>query len=337
MGEEYKVSRARTTKELRTTAERYFAGVEAKYDTYRDSIDVPSIGFSINKKEDRVYDDAMQAAVHIMLCSFNEKSINSNNPMRTHYINEDMITSRFMFKSRLTDKRKKVHEAIDSLERKGLIIRQYVNPEDVVSKSSMFRVEHTNSFDKSIKGRRFLTIPNRSFNKVLSLSETDAEKINMIAVMGSLFSRMNIPNKKNCESVIAWTSILGTLQALSFEGMESIGHKVNLTNDTVSTYLSKLEELKVVSRIKARRYGSNSVEWTYYYSKFEERALLRNHFERLSETVMPYEKRYYNLVDIWDDKMSESKGDIHIPVTYIEEDGHLAMPQDEMERLFESI
>lgn len=316
-----KVDKNRSKKDLMISARKYFKGAKRVLNSHMDSLIVPRSNF-IHDESGKDSDRPMSIATYVISCTFKRDNVDSNADFRTYPISEDMIFSRFRFKSKLTDKRKKVKSALDYLEDSGSIVREYLDKNDVGKKGSLFVIKYL--AEETSDGRKmFMTIPNDSLDKILNM-DTDIEKINSLAVATGIMIRMNVINsdgyEKSVNSDDSWSEALSLNNIVSYEGMLSIGLRTGLDRNTVSVYVNKLVEAEVISVIKVKKHVSKHGGWSNIYSKFEERWLLKRYVEVLADTVLPSKHAALNIVDVWDEDIAQKEATVNIMENYEEDD-----------------
>lgn len=311
-----KIKHARSQRALAKTLDKYFTDAKS-YDYDSSYIPMSQKGFMYG-----LYENVWEVAVHVMISSYNVQNIKGDY-LYTLNVNEDMLFWRFNLTStKSTHQRKLISEAIESLENKGIIQRVWLDKgNEKRSKRSAFIVKQ-NIKSEDGKHRLFLSIQNKEFLKIILSDKTDNDKINLLSHYASLSTRMNKYSNSKKTGEPTTRTLIELMNPLNLQSQFNIAESLGITPKTTKKYIDMLCELKVISKIKVRKKSKvlmvkpngehfHGHIWTYYYSKYHERMLLKEFVSTLLlHTQFPdnsgeeySDLSWANIDDVWDDEV----------------------------------
>lgn len=276
-----------------------------KPDNQLIEIPVTQYGFIHN-----LYEDALEVAIHIAIASASIFTSDENTPLRTSILTDDIIYSFMGFdsKSRNGNKNyKKVYEAIEGLENKGIIrkikldsVRYYIEQSLVDGKKLFFNID----FDDFIK---------------ITLCENNNNKIKLLATLAALVTNMNKVNVKNFDYSNNLKVMNQASQALSWKRINTLSESIGLSRNTTNKYINLLNELNVIEILQVRHPYHKQGEWANYYSKYRERYYLQAYFTALINSNSQNEKEQINDINTSplsnrSNIHSEASNDTHEPI-----------------------
>lgn len=285
----------KTQAELMRLVGEYFKDAKWKEDGYYDAIEVSQYGFKEKK-----YTNTMDIALHILLSSLSVKDFRKNSIMRTLIINEELIFQMFGFKSNLSDKRRRISDSLSNLESNQIIRIVYIDEREEKGRYARFKVVHNVSKDAEGKHvKTFFNIPNNSFERVM-MFDNDNEKINSLALMAGIMTRINRVSADTFKKPTSWSRALGLAQGISYESYTKMGEATFMSKNSVAKYVDILEKSKIISVIKVKRANSVKGAWSNYYSKYNERAVLKDYIETVIQSGLPEDKKWMEIIDVKD-------------------------------------
>lgn len=299
----------RTQKELELTINKY----------YQDAIAPKNeSGYFIVSQEaffKNLYESTWEIATHILISSFNINNDIDSDDITTSMINLNMLYDRFeIVNAKKNRVKSKIKESIESLIAKGILEVIYRDDNEQDSDVRLFKVQQS-SFkidEGSNRSKMYFTLQYDSIESILYSENSDLIKANLLSMYAVIATQINhFDYAKAYDNEPTYTSLLHMLNALSVASATKLADKACVTRNTAEKYLDILDELKVIARIKVHRQNAEAFSWQYYYSKYHQRAILRDFVSTLLlQTQFPDNRKsdltdysWLNIDDVWDDEI----------------------------------
>ena len=296
----------RSIKDIENTIGKYYP--DAKY-REEDEVYISQKAFVEGR-----YRDYWEIATHVLISSFN-RQIN-NGRIHTGFITKDFLYGKFnIINGRKSRIKKKIDNAIESLEEREVISIERFNDD-----SDYFIVVQNNVLEYGgVEKLQYYKANIWSIEKILLSSYSDDEKSKLLAVYASIVSTMNDTKSllTGIDGPIRYDTVYYLSQMINASSEEKIGEKsIIKSNKTIGKYTKKLCDMNIIARIKVHKKKDSPYQWSYYYSKYNERFYLKEFLSAMishtqlpdnSEQLSSNQKRnvsWLNIDDVWD-------GDIH--------------------------